>query len=97
MKDLCGRRELSGRSSKSRSPNMGACIVSLGIKRPVGWTSVSKSWGGQREKQGKEGTDCGGPFKPFKGLQPLICVRLGFKQERHTLPLVFRGSLWLLL
>ena len=23
-------------------------------------------------KQGKEGADCGGPFKPFKGLQPLI-------------------------
>ena len=47
MKDLCGKRELSRRNSKSRSPKMGACIVSLGIKRPVGWTKVSKSWGGQ--------------------------------------------------
>ena len=42
------KEELSRRrNSKSRGPKVGACIVSLGNRRPVGWTRVSKTESGQ--------------------------------------------------
>lgn len=55
MKDLYGKRELSRRNSKSRSPKVGACIVSLGAS----WLDQSEQELGRSMRKGKEGADCG--------------------------------------